>query len=418
MPVPEAGRILAARLRSRAWRRAPRLSPNPTDEAVVGTVLVHATVGAANLLGLEASGATGSSENRFDESCRQGSRALIKAKSDQKALRSRRGDSLEQASYEILALMESPNLANDADSGVAAASPDGVSAFVARVLDQLALSAWLPAAFLTASVAILLEFRSTKSANILKAVQALTAHPSGLSGAVPDRCPRRAGSHRRSTAQRWRRAWPARRGSAGTPAAGSPSPGGRRSGRCSARSAGGRAGGGCWCRTSARSACGARPAASRALPGRPRPTAAAMNGASAANQARLAASYRTRPACRRSTALWCQAPKARRPSPGPRGTPAQPGRMTSASAGKRSSGAPGQPTITAPGRQPVTAGQPANRVFGRHSCLRSVRGPWRCRRRMGRGSTLGAARVRPSAWRDRQERCRRVGRGRGSVAGS
>jgi hypothetical protein len=63
-----------------------------------------------------------------------------------------------------------------------AAAPDtaassGISAFVARVLEQLTLSAWLPAALLTASVAILLQFRSTGSINILKAVSALTANP-------------------------------------------------------------------------------------------------------------------------------------------------------------------------------------------------------------------------------------------------
>ena len=40
------------------------------------------------------------------------------------------------------------------------------------------------------------------------------------------------------------------------------------------------------------------------------------------------------------------APATQRPSPGPRGTPAQPAQIASASAGKRSSGAPGQPTIT------------------------------------------------------------------------
>lgn len=70
--------------------------------------------------------------------------------------------------------MESPSSVNDSD---AAASPSGISAFIARVLDQLTLSAWLPAALLTASVAILLQFRSDRSANILTAVRALTADP-------------------------------------------------------------------------------------------------------------------------------------------------------------------------------------------------------------------------------------------------
>jgi hypothetical protein len=73
--------------------------------------------------------------------------------------------------------VDSPAPTSGTGSDAAAASSDGISAFIARVLDQLALSAWLPAAFLTASVAILLQFRSTNSANILKAVQDLTAHP-------------------------------------------------------------------------------------------------------------------------------------------------------------------------------------------------------------------------------------------------
>jgi len=41
---------------------------------------------------------------------------------------------------------------------------------------------------------------------------------------VPDRCPRRAGSHKRSTARRWLRVWPVRRGSGDNPTADSPSP--------------------------------------------------------------------------------------------------------------------------------------------------------------------------------------------------
>lgn len=56
-------------------------------------------------------------------------------------------------------------------------SPDGISAFVARVLDQLSLSAWFPAAFLTSGVALLLEFRSNRSASISNAVADLAAHP-------------------------------------------------------------------------------------------------------------------------------------------------------------------------------------------------------------------------------------------------
>ncbi|HET9896073.1 MAG TPA: hypothetical protein VFQ44_14190, partial [Streptosporangiaceae bacterium] len=55
--------------------------------------------------------------------------------------------------------------------------PDGVSAFVARVLDQLTVSAWLPAALLTVGVAILLQFRGSGSVNVLLAVMDLTRDP-------------------------------------------------------------------------------------------------------------------------------------------------------------------------------------------------------------------------------------------------
>jgi hypothetical protein len=71
--------------------------------------------------------------------------------------------------------MDSPTQASGPDAATSAA--DGISAFVARVLDQLSLSAWLPAAFLTASLALLLQFRADKSASPLRAVRDLTADP-------------------------------------------------------------------------------------------------------------------------------------------------------------------------------------------------------------------------------------------------
>jgi hypothetical protein len=79
------------------------------------------------------------------------------------------------ASCEILQSMDWPTDASDAE--VAAGSPDGLSAFVARIFDQLALSAWLPAAFLSASLALLLQFRADKSVDLLRGVRALTADP-------------------------------------------------------------------------------------------------------------------------------------------------------------------------------------------------------------------------------------------------
>jgi hypothetical protein len=177
VPAPEAVWTLAAKLRGTARQCARRRPLTPTDGAVARTVLIHAAAGETNLLARGAGGAPESSESELDESCHLASRLLIKAESNQRLLQLRRGEGPEQASYEILAPMGSPSLASHADSGASAVSPDGVSAFIARVLDQLALSAWLPAAFLTAGAAVLLEFRSAKSANILNAVGKLTAHP-------------------------------------------------------------------------------------------------------------------------------------------------------------------------------------------------------------------------------------------------
>jgi hypothetical protein len=97
------------------------------------------------------------------------------AESHQMLVPSRRGEDSEHTSCDILSPMASPTTANDKDSDQSAV-PSGVSAFVARVLDQLALSAWLPAAFLITGIAVLLEFRSTKSASIPTAVEKLTAH--------------------------------------------------------------------------------------------------------------------------------------------------------------------------------------------------------------------------------------------------
>jgi len=73
--------------------------------------------------------------------------------------------------------VESPGPRGEAEREAAASTAEGVSAFVARVLDQLSLSAWLPAALLTASVAVLLEFRSTRSVNLPSAISRLTADP-------------------------------------------------------------------------------------------------------------------------------------------------------------------------------------------------------------------------------------------------
>ena len=55
--------------------------------------------------------------------------------------------------------------------------PDGLSAFAARVLNQLTLTAWLPAAFLATGIAVLMQFRALQSADLLTAVVSLTSDP-------------------------------------------------------------------------------------------------------------------------------------------------------------------------------------------------------------------------------------------------
>lgn len=57
------------------------------------------------------------------------------------------------------------------------APPEKLSAFVARVLDQLSLSAWLPAAFLAASMAVLYRLGAQGNLNVAGAVATLVKDP-------------------------------------------------------------------------------------------------------------------------------------------------------------------------------------------------------------------------------------------------
>lgn len=147
------------------------LAPADANEAAAGLGL---DVTRRAILPARKNGETG--EIGQEESGRKTTAALIAVRSNQKLAPLRRGKGLEQASCGILSSMESSVSASDADSSGSATS-DGISAFVARVLDQLSLSAWLPAAFATASAAVLLQFRSDKSANLLKAIRDLAANP-------------------------------------------------------------------------------------------------------------------------------------------------------------------------------------------------------------------------------------------------
>ena len=170
-----ASSIVAAKPSGLRRRRARRHAPAPTDGAVTGAVLVRAISVNPNRFALEAARAEETSDNKLDELPRSTARLPIKAVPSERLRQLRRGEASQSAEYEILAPMGSPSQTSNAEPG-AAASADGVSAFIARVLDQLALSAWFPAAFLTAGIAVVLEFRSTKSASVPDAVAKLTAH--------------------------------------------------------------------------------------------------------------------------------------------------------------------------------------------------------------------------------------------------
>ena len=176
MLLSQVGSILGARPRDSQRQRVRRQRLIPTKKVVVGTVLVHPRTEKPDLLALEAGRASAQSGNELEGSRCQAPRLPVKAEPDQRLPELRRGERWGWAAYEILPPMGSPNQADNADYDASAVSREGVSAFVARVLDQLALSAWLPAAFLAAGIAVLLEFRSTKSSSIPVAVEKLTAH--------------------------------------------------------------------------------------------------------------------------------------------------------------------------------------------------------------------------------------------------
>lgn len=57
-------------------------------------------------------------------------------------------------------------MATQAPAADAPPVPEGLSAFVAKILDQLSLSAWLPAALLSATLTLLLQFRRQHSADL------------------------------------------------------------------------------------------------------------------------------------------------------------------------------------------------------------------------------------------------------------
>lgn len=175
MSVVQARRTLTMRIQRHARRRSRRwLSPWAQE---VGAVAVPSQV-TTRKVSATAQQVTSALE-RIAHSSRpsdcESAQLLVASEIDREFVPLRRVEDPETTSYEILQSMDSPTVASSTDATAGAA--DGLSAFVARILDQLSLSAWLPAAFLAASLALLLQFRSDKSADLLKAVRALTADP-------------------------------------------------------------------------------------------------------------------------------------------------------------------------------------------------------------------------------------------------
>jgi hypothetical protein len=171
MLLPEA-RSATGEFRCSAGGHSGRCEPSPEAAEQAAAELVTAT--GRTVQPIPIIGKTAETGPRG--SWRKAPAVVITPDTGKKPARLRRGEDRERASYEILSSVESSVPESGADSGKSSAS-DGVSAFIARVLDQLTLSAWLPAAFLTASAAILLQFRSAKSANVLNAVRDLAANP-------------------------------------------------------------------------------------------------------------------------------------------------------------------------------------------------------------------------------------------------
>ncbi len=70
--------------------------------------------------------------------------------------------------------------ARDEPPEAAPATPEGLSQFLSKVLDQLSLSSWLPAALLVGAGAVILRMRSQDSVDVIQAVIDLSAAPLGI----------------------------------------------------------------------------------------------------------------------------------------------------------------------------------------------------------------------------------------------
>lgn len=149
-------RTLTRKIRVQAWRRPRRWLS--LRAAGAGAVSIPNQIATAKVSATARRGASASERTvrKSPISNCEPTQLLVTTGIDREFVTPRRVEDQEAASYEILQSMDWPTDAGGPD--VAAGTPDGLSAFVARILDQLSLSAWLPAAFLSASLALLLQF--------------------------------------------------------------------------------------------------------------------------------------------------------------------------------------------------------------------------------------------------------------------
>jgi hypothetical protein len=74
---------------------------------------------------------------------------------------------------------DSPQRQPEADNAPASGG-EGISQFVAKALDQLSVTAWLPATMLVGNAAVLLALHKQGDLQLLQAIDAVTHSPLGL----------------------------------------------------------------------------------------------------------------------------------------------------------------------------------------------------------------------------------------------
>lgn len=70
--------------------------------------------------------------------------------------------------------------AGESTSSAASTAPSGLSEFISRVLDQLSLTSWLPAAMLVGTGALLVEMAAQPRPSVVEAVRSLTTNAIGV----------------------------------------------------------------------------------------------------------------------------------------------------------------------------------------------------------------------------------------------